>query len=144
MSTLVNYLGKSISALLEVPPYSSWEYERTVDDHLPDLQIDYVCEEEGLEIQCDSDGRIRSVFLTSADLIHRELDLPLQSERSDVLASFSTPSKSGGPCESDLLGEYGEWDRYDDRHRSLHIEYCPNSVRIRMVTLMRFDVAARI
>jgi hypothetical protein len=139
MSTLRNYLGKSASALLEILPYSSWEFERTVDGDLPDYPIDYVCEEEGFSINCDGDDRIRSIFLTSANLIHKELDLPLQCERRDVLGSFGLPSKSGEPSTHQILGKYGAWDRYDGKYHSLHIEYLPDIDRIKMVTLIRCD-----
>lgn len=139
MSTLRKYLGKRASALLEILPYSSWEFERTADDDLPSRPIDYVCEEEGFSINCDGDDRIQSIFLTSAHLIQKELDLPLQCERCNVLASFGLPSKSGEPSTHRILGKYGAWDRYDDKYHSIHIEYLPDIDRIKMVTLMRFD-----
>lgn len=139
MPSLRNYLGKSASALLEISPYSSWEFERTVDYSLQDCPIDYVCEAEGFSINCDGEDRIRSIFINSAYLVHKEFDLPLQCERRDVLASFGKPTKTGEPRRHQVLGEYGAWDRYDGESHSVHIEYLPHADVIKMVTLLRSD-----
>lgn len=139
MSNLRDYLGMNASALLEAQPYRSWTFERTIEGDLLDCPIYYVCEAEGFSMNCDGDDRINAIFLTSADLAHAELNLPLQCKRRDVLASLGSPTRSGEPSKDNILGEYGAWDRYDEEHYSLHIEYVPHNDRIKMVTLMRPD-----
>jgi hypothetical protein len=42
--------------------------------------------------------------------------------------------------QSPILGEYGGWDRFDYPSHTVHIEYRPDSDRIKMVTMMRPDV----
>jgi hypothetical protein len=76
--------------------------------------------------KADSDGAIAHflAFLAKAD---------------NWFASFGLRSKSGEPSKHEVLGEYGAWDRYDDKYHSLHIEYAPHIDKIKMVTLMRSD-----
>lgn len=125
------------------PSYEHLTFKRTVENDLPIQIIDYVCVDKGLSLACESNERIRSIFLEAADLIYSELGLPLQCGRRVVLADLGVPSSSGKPRVHPILGEYGPWDRFDYENHSIHISYDPRSDKIRILTLMRSDVVPR-
>lgn len=137
---LIAYLGKPASVLLASPPFKFWTFKRSVEEDLPERLIDYVCAQHGLSLVCDSDDKIRSIFLEADHFEQNLLDIPFSSSRADVLSLLGIPSKIGNPHTDPILGEYGAWDRFDWSSHSIHIEYQPHADRIKMVTLMRADV----
>jgi len=137
---LTNYLGKPASALLASPPFKFWPFERSVEGDLPERPVDYVFPQHGLELTCDNDEKIHSIFLKSDSFDQALLDIPFSSSRSDVLSLLGVPSKSGGAHTHPILGEYGAWDLFARPGHAIHVGYRADADRIRMVTLMRADV----
>jgi hypothetical protein len=134
------YLGKPATALLGDAPFSSWSFERSVDEDLPEREIDYSSTKHGLSFTCDNDERIHSIFQEAECFDQALFEIPFSSSRGDVLSLLGTPSKSGNAHTDPVLGEYGAWDRFDGLGASMHIQYDPHTRGIRMVTLMRPDV----
>lgn len=137
---LTNYLGEPISVLLESNQFIHWKFERSVDDDLPNVEINYTSIDNGLSIVCDSDERINSIFIDADNFDRPFLGFSSSSKRSEVLNLLGKPAKSGAAHRDVILGEYGPWDRFDGTRHSIHIEYGPHADKIRRVTLMRADV----
>ena len=105
--------------------------------------ISYVFPRHGLELACDLDDTIRTIFLTSDEFVRFNehfLDLPFSSSRQQVLERLGSPSKSGGPISDPILGEFGLWDRFAWPGYTIHVAFRPDSDRIRQIMLMRPDM----
>lgn len=138
--TLVKYLGKPVSELLESPPFKFWAFERSVDEDLPDRIINYTSDQQSFHLICDNDEKIQTIFLTADHFDETRFCIPFSLRRREALSLLGVPSKSGDAHTDPILGEYGPWDRFDCAGHSIHIEYQPHADRIKMVTLMRADV----
>ncbi|RAZ89179.1 hypothetical protein DPM33_19695 [Mesorhizobium hawassense] len=137
----LDYLGRPASDLLTLPPFNTWHFKRTVDDDLPDIEINYVADRNNFSFMCDRHETIATIFVASDDFGQFLGGISFSCNRQEVNGFLGTPSKSGKPYNDPILGEYGSWDRYDDGRQSIHVEYEPDADRIRRVTLMRADVA---
>ncbi len=137
---LSDYLGKPASILLSSTPFNLWSFVRTVDEDLPERGVNYASEPHGLSLGCDSAEHIHSIFVSLDHIDQDLLNIPISSNRADVLVSQGVPTKSGAAHSDPILGEYGAWDRFDGPSYSMHVEYYPHEDRIKMVTLMRADV----
>ncbi len=138
-----NYLGKHVSTMLAEHPFKDWSFERSVEMDLEPPIAQYVFGNHGLALQCDQDEKISVIFLFSDkyDGFDESLmEFPFSWKREQVVGHFGTPTKGGGRMKDPILGEYGGWDRFDYPNYTVHIEYRPDSDRIKMVTLMRPDV----
>jgi hypothetical protein len=137
---LLDFLGKPAALLLTSAPFRSWNFERSVDDDLPEQTINYKVSRRGFSFTCDSDETINTIFAESDDIDKSLIDIPFSTKRWEVRSMLGAPSKSGEPRSDPILGEYGPWDLYDEERHSIHIEYQPHADRIRRITLMRADV----
>ena len=137
---LISYLGKPASTLMEAGPFRRWSFERSVEEDLPELLIDYACEQHGISLTCDEDEKIQSIFLRADSFDQALLNIPFSSSRREVLDLLGVPSRRGEAYTDSILCEYGAWDRFDGAFHSLHVQYEPHAYRIKMVTLMRADV----
>ena len=138
-NNILAYLGEPASSLLTSPPFKSWKFKRTVDDDLPEIRINYVSVRNSFSITSDVDDKIDCIFIEADNLDRDFWDIPFSSSRKDVLSRLGVPSKSAAGRTDPILGEYGPWDRFDEARHSIHIEYQPQTDRIRRVTLMRAD-----
>ena len=137
------FLGKHISEILEKPPFNKWSVERSIEDGLLDRKIEYIFEENGLEIHCDEDDEINIIFLFSEEYegFKEELfELSLSKTSLQVRDYYGNPSKSGEKCTNSFFGDMGAWDRFDKEGYSLHFEYSFDSENINKVTLMSSSV----
>jgi len=137
------FLGNHVSSILREAPFKNWPVEQSSEDDLEEPGTDYQFREHGLELRCDLDDKVRVIFLHAEDLGGFDeglLEIPFSSSRTQVQEYFGTPSKSGGKYSDPVLGEYGEWDRFERQGYAIHIEYRTDSDRIRQITLMRSDV----
>jgi hypothetical protein len=137
------YLGNHVSRMLGKAPFKDWPVERSFEDCLEEPITHYVFKKHGLELRCDSEDNISAIFLSADD--HGGFDealfeIPFSSSRAQVQEHFGRPSKSGGKLSDPVLGEYGAWDRFTRKGNVIHIEYRPDSDRIRKITLIRSDV----
>lgn len=105
------------------------------------MEINYTSKESGLSVTCDHNERIASMFIYANRFDQALIDIPLSSGRSEVLALLGKPTRSGAAHVDPILGKYGPWDRFDDPRHSIHIQYEPDADKIKLVTLMRADVA---
>ena len=139
---MMKYINKHISVLLGEDPFNKWEIERSIEeDDLLEPGIDYLFEGHGLEINCDSNDIIRTIFLHSneyggADKSLTKISLSLS--RDEFLRDFQrTPEKSGeGLCDP-ILGEFGGYDRFRLPDALMHIQYKPGDNSINMITFMK-------
>lgn len=139
---MTEYLGMLSATLLKSGPFNNWPVDRTVVEDLDEPRIHYLFEGNGLEVSCDVDERISTLFLFSED--HGGFDeslfeIPFSLTRDQVRDHFGSPSKSGEGRKHPILGEYGAWDRFRRPGMTIHVEYHPSADRISKITLMRAD-----
>jgi hypothetical protein len=141
--TLANYLGNDISLILADLPFKNWTFNKSYENDLEEPRIDYIFPQNGMDLICDADDRLTTIFLYADETrCFKEdlLDLPFSLTRKQVIECLGPPSKSGGPINDPVLGECGSWDRFARSEYSIHVEFRVDADRIKMVTLMRADV----
>jgi hypothetical protein len=136
---LENYLGNHVSRILEVLPFKNWRVDRSLEEDLAEPIIQYVFTDHGLELRCDKEEKILSIFL-DADAVDGYsasiVEIPFSNSRKEVLVRFGIPSKSGAGMVDPILGAYGAWDRFTLPNHTLHIEYRATSDCIKRITFM--------
>lgn len=140
---LANQLGSPASAVLEDEQFKDWPVERSVEQELEVPILEYVYPKHGLELLCDPDDRIHTIFLKSDKFVRFDksvLDVPFSSNRQQVLESLGQPSRSGKKRLSAILGERGPWDQFTRPGYAIHVEYPTDSDHVKMITLMRADM----
>ncbi|MEM7248717.1 MAG: hypothetical protein AAF533_25530 [Acidobacteriota bacterium] len=136
---LAEYLGRPAAALLEAEPFCAWGVRRTVDGGQPSTEVRYELEGDHVELLCDQDESVRSIFLRPG--VDESLsEISFSSRREAVRERFGVPETSGEPHHDPILGDYGAWDRFDMGLAAIHFQYRPDSDGIAMITLMRPDV----
>lgn len=135
---LTDYLGADVRKLLKVAPFSGWEVIRSIEQDLPKKEIWYEFEGRGVEVICDEDDRIRTIFLRRGD---GELlsEISFSLSRREVLERYGAPSKSGCATRIPALGDQGAWDRFTLPMGSIHVQYHLDRDEIDMITVMRAD-----
>ena len=136
---LAKFLGVHSSKLLTSEPFSRWPVRRSVDDDLPRKEVRYEFDDHGVEMICDKDESIRTIFL-HAGVDESLVDLPFTLRRWEVLDRFGPPSKSGAATRHPVLGQSGAWDRFTLGTMTIHFQYRVDSDEIDLVTVMRHDV----
>lgn len=137
------YLGKHVSAMLKEHPFKDWLFERSVETDLEEPIILYVFQKHGFELRCDQHEKVSVIFMYSDDyngFDENLLEFPFSWNREQILGRFGAPSKSGPKTKDPVLGEFGEWDRFDRSKFAIHIEYRTDRDSIKKITLMRTDV----
>ncbi len=132
-------LGKPIEQLFSQVPFRNWPAERSLEQTEDEASIYYEFPDQGVDIRCDEDELVRTVFLhvdrlPPLELIGLEIDASLT--RQQVLERFGPPSKSGNRVDLPPLGKCGAWDRFSRSTWSLHFQYHYEVETIRLVTLM--------
>jgi hypothetical protein len=135
---LAEFLGTHISDLLAISPFSVWAVTRSVDEDLPRKEIWYEFEGHGVEVICDDDDRIRTIFLHRGDG-EALSGVAFSLSRREVLDRFGGPSKCGSAVRIPALGEKGAWDRFKLLGGSIHVQYRLDRDEIDLITLMRRD-----
>ena len=135
---LADYLGAHSSELLASEPFSAWAFRRTVESELPEIEVWYEFDGRGVEVICDEDERIQTIFLHAGGEESLS-DVPFRLSRRQVRELFGPPSASGGPVRHAVLGESGAWDRFSSATRTIHIQYRVDADKIELVTLIRPD-----
>ena len=140
--TIPNHLGSPASAIVEAKPFKDWPVEKSFNDDLEE-PVGYVFPQHGLELLCDRDDTIVSIFLKSDDFVRFDdsvADIPFSSKRHQVLERLGAPTRSGEPISDPILGEFGPRDRFARPGYAIHVEYRADADCIKMITLMRADV----
>lgn len=132
----LEYLGAPVSEVLAAAPFCAWAFRRSVEEDLRDEEVWYEFDGRGVEVVCDEDERIRTIFL------HRGAgealsEIPFSIGRREVLKLVGTPARSGSASRIPGLGDRGAWDRFTLPAGSIHIEYRLDRDAIELVTLMR-------
>ena len=146
IETLVKYLGMDASILLADSPFKNWTFEKSFENDLEEPRIDYVFAQDGMDIVCDGEDKVRSIFLYTDEsrCFNGDVqDLPLISNRQAVLSRLGSPSKSSGKIKDSILGEFGPWDRFVHSGYVIHIGYRLDADVINKITLMRLDVVVK-
>lgn len=143
IESLASYLGSDASLLLADWPFKNWIFVKSFEDDLESPLIDYVFAQDGLDLVCDGDNKVRSIFIYST--VSRTFkegveDLPFTFSRQEVVAHLGSPAKSGRRISDPILGEYGAWDRFTRSSYVVHVEYRIDADGISKITLMRPDV----
>src|SRR6266404_2189171 len=142
-NTLANYLGRPASVMLAASPFKLWPVEKSFEDELEQPIIHYVFPQHGLELRCDRDDNLSTIFLYSDEFNGFDesiLEAPFSLTRQQVMERLGSPSKSGGKMSDPILGEYGAWDRFVRPGHTIHVEYRADADRIKKITLIRADV----
>lgn len=137
---LTKYLGQNSYALISSYPFNDWVFDRTVDEDLPEKTVNYVESHGEFSMVCDSNEKIRAIFLKSSNFDEEFIGFPFSYSRDQVLSIMGAPSKSGAAYNDPILGKYGPWDRYDLHEYSMHVGYRADEDKIESVTLIRADV----
>lgn len=135
---LVSFLGAPVGELLRSPPFSAWHVSRSTEEDLPKKEIWYEFEGHGVEVICDEEERIRTIFLHRGDG-EALAGVPFTSNRRQVLDYYGIPTKSGEAVRIPVLGDRGAWDRFCRQGAVVHIQYLLDRDEIDMVTYMRPD-----
>ena len=135
---LAAYLGAHVSDLLGIPPFSGWEVTRSTEADLPKIEVWYEFKGHGVEVICDEDERIRTIFLHRGDG-EALSEVAFSLSRREVLERYGSPSKSGAPVQFPGLSDRGAWDRFTLPTASIHFQYLLDRDEIDMITLMRHD-----
>jgi hypothetical protein len=143
LNNINDYLNLPASFMLTELPYSAWHVEKSFENALGQPIIHYLFPVNGLELRCDSEDKVNTIFLYSNELggfDDRCNELSFSLSRQQVLDRLGTPSKSGDGIKDPILGEYGPWDRFSIAEYSIHIEYSAGVDRIKKITLMHANV----
>lgn len=143
MNSLANYLGNPASTMLEALPFKLWPFEKSFEEDLTEPIIHYVFPQHGLELRCDREDNISTIFLYSDEFDGFNdglLEIPFSFSRQQVQELLGTPSKSGSRISDSILGEYGAWDRFARPGYAIHVQYQVDVDRIKKITLIRADV----
>lgn len=136
---IADHLGEHSSEMLETEPFAVWSFQRSVDDDVGERIVYNTSEEHGLEVHCDRNERITTLFLdvdrcSEGERIFFEIDR--FRDREQVLRHFGVPAKSGSERIHPILGEYGAWDRFTNPVFSIHFEYKRGFETVKKITLM--------
>jgi hypothetical protein len=119
---LAGYLGRNVGELLRSEPFSGWSVVRSVEnDSRPEVWYEF--EGHGVEVKCDGDEWIRTMFLHRGGDGESLIDVPFAMSRSQVLERFGSPEKSGGSLRFPGIGDRGAWDLFALPEGVLHIQY---------------------
>ena len=143
--TMFSYLGKPASVMLADVAFKLWPVEKSFEDDLEEPIIHYVFPQHGLELRCDGNDRVSTIFLYADEFGGFDeclFDIPFSSNRQQVTERFGSPLKSGGELSDPILGEYGAWNRFTRLGHEIHVEYRADADRIKMITLFRTDVVS--
>ena len=137
---LLARLGRQVRELLEADPFRGWPVVRSSPDYgLKKRLVYYKFSGRGVDLVCDEDERIRSIF------VHRDgsdvlTEVDYNSQRSHILDLFGEPDRSGAASRFPGIGERGPWDRFIVENGVVHFQYCVGRDAINTITLMRHDV----
>lgn len=137
------YLGGPASEILSNPPFNAFDFIRSVEEDLPEIIIDYVSDDGGIDIAADEDDAVSRIFVyneASKKFTPGLSDLPFWLGRDQVIELFGEPSKSGEGLDHPVLGVSGPWDRFSKNGYVIHVRYKVGERGIDRVTLMRPDM----
>ena len=143
IESMAAYLGKPASAILSDTLFRGWRFNRSADRDLDKPVIDYIFLDHGLDFVCDEDDSVATIFLHADErrlFDEAIIDLPLSSDREDIIGRLGRPAKSGKGLQDPVFGDLGPWDRFLRPSYAIHIEYCVGVDRIKKLTLMRNDM----
>lgn len=140
---IANFLGSNVSVLLKEEPFKSWPVERSVEGEEAQQERYYLFHDNGVELICDSDGIINTIFLRagySFTHVDPRVNVLFMLTRTNIREEFGEPGKSGEKSSGSILDESGPWDQFRLSEFSLHFQYQLNADKAEMITLMRHDV----
>lgn len=142
------FLNKNINILLSTIPFSSWLYDKTIDEDDFELQTEifYEFQDHDLEIQCNKNFIIETIFIKGSDfdkeLLHLDFDFNFTQDM--IRDCLGEPSFSGSESNSRYLGKSGAWDRFDFGSYVIHIEYKIDTKSIDKITFMTLARAPKL
>jgi hypothetical protein len=104
----------------------------------------------GIAFVASFDGRVSSIqFYSEGFQGYRQFGGPLpgglsfEESRYSVHKRFGKPDATGGGEVIRLFGKVPNWDRFDRKEFSLHIQYADDAASINLVSLIRSDAVPR-
>lgn len=136
---ITSFLGRDINELLSSSPFNNWQYELSKEDDLLESIAYYVFTQDGLEIQCDPNNIIKTIFLYSKEYGGYELSgmsFTFDMTRDQIRGTFGIPERAGEESNDDILGFHGCWDRYKLSGYYIHFSFVKGACGIDQVTLI--------
>jgi hypothetical protein len=151
MDELIQILNQPIDSVRAVAGMDLSAFEVLVEaDNLDEgLPSEYVFSlpQGGIELHCDSQRFIKTIFLYSG--VHGEFarypcvisdGFSFESSPSEIHVRLGKPTRSAPAQRLFALGERWPWDRYDYETYSIHFEYTPDASSVALLTIMTSDV----
>jgi hypothetical protein len=142
------FLNKNINILLSTIPFSSWLYDKTIDEGDSEFQTEvfYEFQAHDLEIQCDKNFIIETIFIKGSafDKELLDLDFDFSFNQDMIRICLGEPSFSSNESNSQYLGKSGAWDRFDFGSYVIHIEYKIGIKKINKITFMTLERAPKL
>lgn len=138
---IAKYIGGRISDLTAAKKFRTAKVIRSEEKKIKRPRVDYNFPDLGIGVVCDTDEKIRTIFLKPNS--PSESTLPgfkFSMTRDQVREFFGIPVKFGEQSTSPILGPSGAWDMFQRDGYRIHIEYTVDSDTISMITLMGDDV----
>ena len=136
----IEYLGKDISSILKISPFKSWIITQSRHDDLAEIRIHYIFENKAIEIVCDKDNLIGTIFINVDKYdSFKFFEIPFSSNRKKVLKQFGKPFKTQEMFNHSILGVFKKCDYFRQNQLVIAIDYKIKKNEIHNVTLMTND-----
>ncbi len=140
---IASLLGMPASDALRSPLLAGLDFERSVETDLPEIIVEYTCDDRGVEVHADADERVQTVFLTrvEASPFSDGLDdLRFAWTQPEARRRLGEPERSGPRYDDPILGVYGPWDRFARDGHAIHVRFDLDRGEITRITFMRADI----
>jgi hypothetical protein len=138
------YIGAPLAKLLQDPHLAGWQHQSEVEDDLPDSIVCVSFPGKGLEVQCNLDQTIRSIFLSldGPDAIDAALS-PLDPalSRRQVRKRLGPTERSGEGHQHAILGTFGPFDRFLLTNALMHVEFHADADKMTLITFVCPSIA---
>lgn len=145
IESVAKYIGRPIKELRADKQFKAWPAKKSVQeddlDEGVETEIFYTFNKHGMEVICDAQDVITTIFMHAKKFDADIVGLPFASTQKEVRKHFGKPAKSGKKESDPLFGDIAPWDRFKRKGYVLHIEYQLDDDSIQKITAMANHVA---
>jgi hypothetical protein len=131
------YIGMKFAEFRNIAPFKDWSWKRKLSKELQ--RIVYISGKSGLDIYCDNDDNIITIFLYSKKFDDRLADCKFNWTREQVRARYGKPTRTRATLVDLILGEFGEADIFAFQKARLNVQYKFHVAGIELYTFMKLD-----